>query len=316
MKRTIEVSTRGTRLSLVDSRLLVQKDADILGKIPFEDIGVLVLDSTGIELSSGTLKALADAGAALLSCDDRHHPNGIFLPLVSNSLHSERLRFQVLANEPIKKNLWAKIIASKIRNQAALLECDATRQRLLRLSSSIRSGDKGNAESQASRFYWPKVFEGLLGEGHDPFLRRRPGEPPNDILNYGYAVLRAATARALCSAGLHPGLGVHHKNRYSGYCLADDLMEPFRPWVDRRVRNLLKQGIPELSKDAKKSVLETLTDECQIGEACGPVLSALERSAASLAQCIEASSKGEAAPSAAKLLMLPSWSNSPDSQDD
>lgn len=316
MKRTIEVSTRGTSLSLADARLVVKQDSTILASIPFEDIGVLVLDSTGIELSSGALKALAEAGAALLSCDDRHHPNGIFLPLVSNSLHSERLRFQVLASEPIKKNLWARIIASKIQNQSANLNCEATQQRLSRLAVNIRSGDKGNLESQASRFYWPKVFDGLIENSSGPFLRRRSGAPPNDLLNYGYAVLRAATARALCSAGLHPGLGIHHTNRYSGYCLADDLMEPYRPWVDRRVQSLLKEGIAELSKEGKKAILETLTDDCKVDDFSGPILVALERSASSLAQCFEASSKGETAPRSAKLLLLPRWQTTSGIQDD
>jgi len=316
MKRTIEVSTRGTRLSLADSRLVVQREGMVLGNIPFEDIGVLVLDSTGIELSSGALRALADAGCALLSCDDRHHPNGMFLPLVANTLHAERLRFQVLASDPLKRNLWTKIIASKIRNQSALLACTGTRKRLTRLAQDIKSGDKGNSEAQASRFYWPKVFDGMIEDSPVPFLRRRAGAPPNDLLNYGYAVLRAATARALCATGLHPGLGIHHQNRYSGYCLADDLMEPFRPWVDKRVQDLLKDGIGELSKEGKKSVLEVLIDECKVSDSMGPLLSALEKSASSLARCFEASTKGDTAAKAAKVLLLPEWPRSFSIQDD
>lgn len=307
MKRTIEVSTRGTQLSLANSRLVIQREGIILGNIPIEDIGVLVLDSTGIELSSGALRAFADAGCALLSCDDRHHPNGMFLPLVANTLHAERLRFQVFANDPLKRNLWSKIIASKIRNQSALLACTGTRKRLTRLAQDIKSGDKGNSEAQAGRFYWPMVFDGMIEDSPGPFLRRRAGAPPNDLLNYGYAVLRAATARAICASGLHPGLGIHHQNRYSGYCLADDLMEPFRPWVDKRVQDLLKDGIGELNKEGKKAVLEVLTDECTVSDALGPVLSALDRSASSLARCFEASAKGDPTSKSVKHLLLPKW---------
>ncbi len=316
MKRTVEVSTRGTRLTLADSRLVIQREGVVLGNIPFEDIGVLVLDSTGIELSSGALRALAEAGGALLSCDDRHHPNGMFLPLVANTLHAERLRFQVLASDPLKRNLWARIIASKIRNQSALLACTGTRKRLTRLAQNIKSGDKGNSEAQASRFYWPMVFDGLIENFPGPFLRRRAGAPPNDLLNYGYAVLRAATARSLCAAGLHPGLGIHHQNRYSGYCLADDLMEPFRPWVDKRVQDLLIDGIQELRKEGKKAVLEVLTDECQINGSLGPVLSALDKSASSLARCFEASTKGDPTSKAVKQLLLPKWPRPSDVRDD
>lgn len=306
MKRTIEISTRGTRLYVSDFRLVIEQEREVLARIPVEDIAVIVLDSTGVELSSGALKALAIQGAALLSCDDRHHPNGMFLPLASNSLHAERIRHQVEASEPLRKNLWTRIIAAKIRNQALALGEKYNDLRLGKLASRIRSGDPENIEAQAGRLYWARFFQGCPGIENGVFRRRQVGEFLNSHLNYGYAVLRAATARALCAAGLHPGLGIHHHNRYSGYCLADDLMEPFRPWIDVVVRHLAMTGARKLEKQSKSAILAVLTATCTFHGGTGPLLVALERSAATLARAFAAASKGMSAPKAARQLLLPS----------
>ncbi len=309
MKRTVEVSTRGTQLSIKDARMVVQRDGDILGRIPMEDIGLVVLDSVGIMLSSGFLSALTDHGGAVLVCDGRHLPSGLYLPLAGNSLHAERVRFQANASEPLKKNLWAKMVRAKVLNQAALLEDQPSRQRLMELATKVRSGDSGNIEAQAARVYWPSLFAASLDRSKQPFRRRRNGGFPNSHLNYGYAVLRAATARALCGAGLHPGFGIHHHNRYSGYPLADDLMEPFRPWVDAAVLELLDQGEEgPLSRESKKRLLEVLVDKASMPSGDGPLLVALERGAASLAESFSVASKNTGAVEAAGFLQTPGWS--------
>ena len=235
MKRTIEIATRGTRLTLENSRIQVIRDDETLASIPAEDLGMIILSSTGISLSSGVLKALGEAGAAVLACDDSHHPCGLFLPMDANTLHSERARLQAELSAPMRKNLWARIVRAKVRNQASLLRDDGARNKLKSLVEQVRSGDEGNVESEAARIYWSKLFADHRAVLPTPFLRNRDGAPPNNLLNYGYTVLRAATARSLCAAGLHPAVGLHHRNRYSGFCLADDVMEPYRPFVDRLV---------------------------------------------------------------------------------
>ncbi len=309
MKRTIEVSTRHTRLFVHAKRLVVERDESVLARIPLSDLGLLILDSSGIGISSGLLSGLAQEGAAVLVCDDKHLPKGLFLPFENNCLHAERVRRQASASRPLEKNLWQRVVRKKIANQAALLREAAGRQRLLVLKKRVKSGDPGNLEAQAAQAYWPLVFAHDLPPEFSPFRRRAHGNPPNCLLNYGYAVLRAATARALVGAGLHSGLGVHHQNRYSGHPLADDMMEPFRPWVDQKVLEILRSGILELNKDTKKVLLEVLTSPATLSSGTTPLFHGLERMAASLAEVYEAFSRGEAAPSAASRLVLPSLSS-------
>lgn len=304
MKRIIEIGTRGTQLFLERRRLVVRRDEEDLARIPLEDIGVVVVDSTGVTISSGALKALAEHGATLLACDDTHHPNGLFLPLVSNSLHGERIRHQAEASAPLKKNLWAAIVRRKILNQSHMVQ-EPLKGGLIRLAERVKSGDSGHCESQAARSYWKGFFEGINGI-ETPFRRNRDGAPPNNLLNYGYAVMRAAVARALCGAGLHPGLGIHHRNRYNGYCLADDLLEPFRPFVDRMVRRYAGKGRVEMDKDLKMDLIKVLTEQVCVGKETISIELAVERSAASLAQSFVASGKnGISAPKAVTRLILP-----------
>lgn len=306
MKRSIEVSSRGTRLYLQDSRLQVCREDETLASIPVEDLALVILATTGVGLSSGVLKALGEAGAAVLACDDSYHPCGIFLPMAANALHSERARLQAEASAPLRKNLWARIVKAKIANQAANLDDGPARTRLLDLADKVRSGDEGNREGQAARVYWPAVFTSAEEAVPRPFQRFRDGPPPNNLLNYGYSVLRAATARALCVAGLQPMVGIHHRNRYSGFCLADDLMEPFRPFVDRTVLSLVLDGKLAIDKDTKGVLIGTLASDVRVGSESLSMGLALERAASSMAKAFERQVKGgEAAPTAAESLILP-----------
>jgi CRISPR-associated protein Cas1 len=305
MKRTVEVSTRKTRIFVNKSQLEIHLKDSKLGSVPIEDIGVLILGGTGISVSSGALKTLGEAGATVLACDDSFHPCGIYLPINANTLHSERVRFQAEASAPLKKNLWARIVRAKVRNQAANLRDKPDALRLASMEGRVRSGDEGNIESQAARLYWGHVFSDLPLMPQ-PFRRHRKGAPPNNLLNYGYAVLRAATARALCAAGLYPVIGIHHSNRYSGFCLADDLMEPFRPAVDRAVHGLAREGRLELTKETKGDLIGVLYADMNSAEGVVTLSAALEKAASTLALAMEDQVKNNApAPEAAAGLVLP-----------
>lgn len=306
MKRTIEISTRGTRLSLLNSRVQITQKEETLASIPVEDLGMIILDTTGVSVSSGVLKAIGSAGGTILACDDSHHPCGLFLPLSANTLHSERARLQAEASIPLKKNLWAKLVKAKIMNQSRVLVNAESRNALTVLAGKVRSGDEGGRESRAARIYWGSVFSEIPGIITSPFHRFREGPPPNNLLNYGYTVLRAATARALCIAGLNPALGLHHRNRYSGFCLADDMMEPFRPFIDRTVLALVVTGSLVISKESKATIIGTLSQEVSLKGESMPLGIALERSASSLAKTMEQQVKGqESAAKASSLLLLP-----------
>lgn len=305
MKRTISVASRGTQLALRNSRITVTRNDEILADIPAEDLGLIVLESSGISISSGVMTALGKAGGTILACDETYHPCGLYIPLDAHSLHSERVRLQSEMSAPLKKNLWARIVGAKIANQAALLRSDEA-VALQRLAETTRSGDIGSHESQASRIYWPLVFRECSAINKHPFRRHREGAPPNNLLNYGYAVLRAATARSLCMAGLQPVIGLHHRNRYSGFCLADDVMEPYRPVVDSIVREFAIQGLLEIDKDVKQGLIEVLYRQVSIAGECTSLAVALEKTASSLARAIEEQVKNRAsAPIAARALQLP-----------
>ena len=306
MKRTIEVSTRGTRLSLKDTRVQVIRENETLASIPIEDIGMVILESTGVSISSGVLKAIGEAGATVLACDDSHHPCGLFLPMAVNTLHSERVRMQAEITAPLKKNLWAKLVRAKIENQALALSDPDARQYLLAVAGQVRSGDESNREGKAARHYWSRLFQYIPGNIPPPFHRFREGPKPNNLLNYGYTVLRAATARALCMAGLHPAVGLYHRNRYSGFCLADDLMEPFRPFVDRVVLALAGSDQLEITKETKAALIGVLQNESRLNGESVPLAIALERSASSLSKAIEKQVKDKASTAdAARQLLTP-----------
>lgn len=251
--------------------------------VPIEDIGILVLENQQITITHYLLDKLAGNNSAVITCNSQHHPSGLLMPLEGHTLQTERFRFQIAATEPLKKQLWQQTIKAKINNQAAVLEKWQLPNGLLKnLQQSVKSGDSNNHEAQASAYYWKNLFPPAW-----QFFRHREGPPPNNLLNYGYAIIRATMARALTGAGLLPALGIFHRNRYNAYCLADDIMEPYRPYVDGMVREIIdKTSLPaELNRDLKNQLLKLPTLDVQIEEESSPLFVATQRTAASLAKC-------------------------------
>lgn len=251
---------------------------------PIEDIGIVLLDHKQITISSGALEALLENNCAVISCDSKSMPVGLMLPLCGNSTQSERFRHQLAATLPLKKQLWQQTIRCKIENQAAILaQCKAEEAKCMNIwASEVRSGDPDNLEARAAAFYWKILFNQIEG-----FSRYRDGIPPNNLLNYGYAILRGIVARALVASGLLPTLGIHHHNRYNAYCLADDIMEPYRPYVDRLVHEIVtsKTGYQELTKELKVKLLEIPTLEVTINGKRSPLMVAVSQTTASLYKC-------------------------------
>lgn len=305
LKRTIEVSTDGTSLFLRAKQLVIERDGDELASVPFDDLGFLVLTSHGVTISSGALRACAEYNVAVISCAENFLPAGLQLPLAANSLHAERLNAQVAVSVPLRKQLWSRIVNAKLRMQAANLPEGPARSRILAMAGDVRSGDPDNLEAQGARIYWGELFSGI--DLPAPFRREPDGPPPNGLLNYGYAIVRACVARALVAAGLHPALGLHHQNRYNAFCLADDLIEPFRPFVDGRVRELAAAGELEVNKDTKRPLLALLADKLTVGGEQSPLMIGVQRSANSLSNLLMEAVKGEdtSAPKLADLLELP-----------
>ena len=252
--------------------------------IPIEDIGVVVLDHPRITITTGVMEALLENGAAVITCDSRSLPTGLLLPLSGNTVQNERFRTQLDASLPLRKQLWAQTVQTKILGQAVVLEqCAHTEAGcMFAWAKEVRSGDPDNLEARAAAYYWRHVFHAL-----PDFVRDREGTPPNNLLNYGYAILRAVVARALVSSGLLPTLGIHHHNRYNAYCLADDIMEPYRPFVDRLVIDVMaKHGlVDELTREVKFELLGIPTLDVVIGDRRSPLMVAVSQTTASLYRC-------------------------------
>lgn len=253
---------------------------------PIEDIGVVVLDNQRITITTGAMEALLANNSAIITCDQRSMPVGLMLPLSGNTTQSERFRDQIDASLPLKKQLWQQTIQAKISNQASVLAtCRKAEVGCLRAwAKDVRSGDPDNFEGRAAAYYWRYLF----GLHIDGFTRDREGLPPNNALNYGYAILRAIVARALVSSGMLPTLGIHHHNRYNAYCLADDIMEPYRPYVDEYVFQLTqKHGLPseDLSKAWKAELLLIPTLDVVIGGRKSPLMVGVTQTTASLYKC-------------------------------
>lgn len=251
---------------------------------PIEDIGVLVLDNKQVTITQGALEALLENNSAVITCDSSHMPVGLLLPLVGNTIQNERFREQLYASQPLRKQLWQQTIQQKIKNQAAVLSkySDAETKCMMVWANDVRSGDPDNFEARAAVYYWKGLF------GHiDGFIRDREGIAPNNLLNYGYAILRAIVARSLVASGLLPTLGIHHHNRYNAYCLADDIMEPYRPYIDQLVYEITEQyGVDlELSKDIKAELLSIPTLDVVIGGKRSPLMIATSQTTASLYKC-------------------------------
>lgn len=257
---------------------------------PIEDLGVVILDHKQITITQALISALLANNCAIITCDSRRMPCGLFLPLEGNTLQEERFAEQINASLPLKKQLWQQTVAQKIANQAAVLSSFTETEvgNMLQWAKNVRSGDSDNLEARAAAYYWAHLFPDIPG-----FTRGREGDYPNNFLNYGYAILRAVVARALVATGLLPTFGIHHRNRYNAYCLADDVMEPYRPFVDQKVLELMSTFPEEmeLSKAVKAELLQIPTMEVRINGVRSPLMIAVSTSVTSLQKCYAGQSK-------------------------
>lgn len=280
IKHTLEISQRPARVSLKNKQLVLKLEDGETRSFACEDIGVLVLQHPAISLSSAVLNALLKAGAVVIICNEKHLPSGLLLPTLKHTELVPRMMNQLTAGEPARKQCWKQIIQAKITAQYKLIQ-GAPRRRLEYLATHVKSGDTENAEAQAAKVYWPGLFPDRYAAGDK---RDFSSESLfNTLLNYGYAILRAATARALVSAGLQPALGVFHHRRDNPFCLADDLMEPLRPLVDSTVKNILNSTSisTSLTQEHRRQFLSLLTHEVQFQDTSGPLMAVLPRYIAS-----------------------------------
>jgi CRISPR-associated protein Cas1 len=252
--------------------------------IPVEDVGIVILDNKQITITHGLIEALLANNCALITCNSSCMPVGLHLPLDGNTVQSERFQVQIEASLPLKKQLWQQTVQAKITNQAYMLNSarGAIVKNMLVWANNVKSGDSDNLEGRAAVYYWDNLFPEIEG-----FRRGREGMPPNNLLNYGYAILRAVIARSLVASGLLPTLGIHHHNRYNAYCLADDIMEPYRPFVDKLVVGITDSGdhALELSKDNKLKLLQIPVLDVMINGQRSPLMIAALQTTASLAKC-------------------------------
>lgn len=256
--------------------------------VPIEDIGIVVLEHRQVTLTNALINKLVGQKVGVVSCDERHMPNGLLLPLSGHTEYTERLKHQLNATVPLNKNLWAQTVTAKILNQAGLLaERGGEVANMLYMAKNVQSGDKGNHEARAAAYYWQHLFD-FDQYNRDPF-----GNPPNNLLNYGYAILRAITARSLVSSGLLPAIGIWHRNKYNAYCLADDIMEPYRPYVDLVVCHLTDNldDISELTIEIKSELLQIGAMDVRLNGKTSPLMVAMSRTTNSLFDCFSGNSR-------------------------
>lgn len=261
---------------------MIKKDA--LTTIPIEDIGVVILDHKQITVTQGLLEKLLENNCAVITCDDKRMPFGLFLPICGNTTQSERFKYQIEASLPLKKQLWQQTVIAKIENQATVLSrfCDVPVSNMKVWAGDVKSGDSDNLEARAAAYYWKNLFTDIAD-----FTRDREGVPPNNLLNYGYAVLRAVIARALVASGLLPTLGIFHRNKYNAYCLADDIMEPYRPFVDKLVLDIIHStsDYSELTQEIKTKLLSIPVLDVVINNRRSPLMIAAGLTTSSLQKC-------------------------------
>ncbi|MCG9880131.1 MAG: type II CRISPR-associated endonuclease Cas1 [Bacteroidia bacterium] len=303
IKRTIYLGNP-YYVSVKDKQLLLQSieakgiDKTLMKQLPLEDLGILILDHQQITLTHSVLQQMAAYNIALVSCDANHMPASLLMPLEGHNTMQERFRNQIEASEPLKKQMWQQTMKAKIGNQAQLLAkigFTEESKSLKQWAADVNSGDTYNLEGRAAVLYWKTIFSEFIPY----FTRERMGMFPNNLLNYSYTIIRAAVARALVGSGMLPTLGIHHKNKYNAYCLADDIMEPYRIYADQLVYDILKESsgkLIELDKDTKAKILSLLAKEVIINEQRSPMLVALQRTTSSLAQGFEGTNRKIAYP--------------------
>jgi CRISP-associated protein Cas1 len=256
--------------------------------VPIEDIGVVIADNQQLTFTQALLDKLLANNVAFITCNTTHHPVGLMLNLDGNSLQSQKFQAQTEATAPLKKQLWQQTVSAKISNQAAILKWQKISiNNLLNWAKEVKSGDIENHEAMAAAYYWKHIFTHTAVGNH--FKREREGLPPNNLLNYGYAILRALVARSLVASGLMPTLGIFHRNQYNAYCLADDIMEPYRPFVDKVVWELVRANglYLEMGPTMKKALLNIPAMDVRIKDEKSPLMVAVQKTTASLAKCFE-----------------------------
>ena len=289
IKRTLYFGNPAYLKTANEQLVIEMHDSGETKSAPIEDVGLLILDHQQITVTQSLLAKLLANNTAVITCDDTHHPTGMMLNLDGHTLQSQKFQAQVDATAPLKKQLWQQTVAAKIQNQAAMLAFRKEENKLLlNLAASVKSGDSENCEAQAAAYYWKRVFPDFLD-----FRRERFGPPPNNLLNYGYAILRALVARSLVASGLLPTLGIHHRNQYNAYCLADDIMEPYRPYVDYVVYQLVRNNgkFLDMSPSMKKALLEIPAIDVVIDGKKSPLMNAVQRTTASLSKCFEGTTR-------------------------
>ena len=280
IKRTLFFSN-AVCLTLKNKQLVIQnKETRAESSVPIEDVGFVIVENNQVYISIPVINALAENNAAVVFCNEKHLPFSMNLPLDCNTIQNQLFAAQIESTLPIKKKCWKQIIEQKIKNQAEVLEkykIDSIK--LKQYASEVKSGDSTNREAMAAKLYWDLLID-------VDWIRTRHGEYPNNLLNYGYAILRAATARALIGSGLLPTLGIHHHNKYDAYALADDIMEPYRPYIDDEVVEFMKNGdsSEELTTNFKRKILDILTRDVEIGNVTRPLMVALTITSSSLAK--------------------------------
>jgi CRISPR-associated protein Cas1 len=257
--------------------------------VPIEDIGIVILDHQQITITQAVMAKLLENNTALITCNQKHHPVGLQLCLDGHTLQSQKFKAHIAASLPLKKQLWQQTVIEKIENQAALLRSESIEQKyLLKLATTVKSADGTNNEAKAALYYWKHIFPDFLQFTRDP-----EGLPPNNLLNYGYAIVRAIVARSLVASGLLPTLGIFHRNQYNAYCLADDIMEPYRPFADKVVCNIVRMNgrFLEMTSGMKRELLAIPAMDVTIDGQKSPLMNAVQRTTASLAKCFEGSTR-------------------------
>lgn len=289
IKKTIAFSSK-VQLSYKLQQLVIKRENPVTGIAetvtrPIEDIGIIVIESEQVTLSSYLISRLLENNVGIIFCDAKHMPANMILPLQANTLQSEKSIAQIQASAPLKKQLWQQTISAKILNQGAVLNkvMGLNVGNMIKWSASVRSGDPENLEGRAAAYYWRNMFS-----DSEKFRRDKDGDDIiNVFLNYGYAILRAIIARSLVGSGLLPLIGIHHSNKYNANCLADDIMEPYRPYVDLLVADMVKNKhmTNGLDKEAKKLLLTIPTLDVNFGKVNRPLFVAASITTASLAKC-------------------------------
>jgi len=289
IKRTLYFGNPAYLKTKNEQLVIEMPDTGETKTVPIEDIGVVILDHQQITITQAVMAKLLENNTAVITCNQKHHPVGLQLCLDGHTLQSQKFKDHIAASAPLKKQLWQQTVIAKIENQTALLNAERIETKyLLKLATTVKSADSTNNEAKAALYYWKHIFPDFLQFKRDP-----EGLPPNNLLNYGYSLLRAIVARSLVASGLLPTLGIFHRNQYNAYCLADDIMEPYRPFADKVVCNIVRMNgrFLEMTAGMKKELLSIPAMDVIIDGQKSPLMNAVQRTTASLAKCFEGSTR-------------------------